>query len=309
MADDPYATLGVSGTASEADIRKAYRALAKELHPDLNPGNASAEDRFKKVSAAYHLLGDPERRKRFDAGEIDASGAERPEQQFYRRYADADGGGRYDSAAGFEDFADVSDIFADLFSGRSSGGRTGGGVKARGPDVRYHLDVDFLDAARGAKRRITMPDGKTLDLSIPPGISDGGTLRLKGKGAPGLGGGLAGDALVEVSVRQHTVFTREGDDIVVEVPITLDEAVLGAKVEVPTIGGRVNMTVPMGASSGDVLRLKGRGIRPKGRPPGDQRVVLKIVMPESVDPELETFMRDWRERHRYDPRQDLRRAS
>ena len=218
MADDPYRVLGVSKTASDAEIRKAYRKLAKELHPDLNPGDASAEDRFKRVAAAYHLLGDPERRKRFDAGEIDATGAERPEQQYYRQYAGGDGGERYYSSAGFEDFADVSDIFADLFRGRAGRGGGADGFEARGQDVRYHLDVDFLDAVRGAKRRITMPDGKVLDLSIPPGTRDGGTLRLKGKGAPGLGGGPAGDALVEISVRPHALFTRDGDDIVVPSP-------------------------------------------------------------------------------------------
>jgi DnaJ-class molecular chaperone len=182
----------------------------------------------------------------------------------------------------------------------------------RGQDQRYHLEIDFLDAARGTTRRITMPAGgpgnATLDVTIPPGVQDATVLRLKGKGAPGVGGGPAGDALVELAVRPHPRFRREGDDVVLELPVTLDEAVLGASVEVPTISGRVQMTVPKGSSSGDVLRLKGRGIKARGGH-GDQRVVLKVVLPDRVDPELEAFLTRWREAHRYDPRADLRRET
>jgi DnaJ-class molecular chaperone len=183
----------------------------------------------------------------------------------------------------------------------------------RGQDRRYHLEIDFLDAARGTTRRLTMPGetpgqtlgGATLDVTIPPGVQDGTVLRLKGKGVPGVGGGPAGDALVELAVRPHPRFAREADDIVLELPITLDEAVLGAKVEVPTIGGRVQMTVPKGSCSGDVLRLKGRGLKGKTGV-GDQRVVLRVVMPDRIDAELESFVKGWREKHRYDPRADLR---
>lgn len=176
--------------------------------------------------------------------------------------------------------------------------------------MRYQMEVDFLDAANGAMRRITLPNGNVLDVSIPAGIQDGATLRLKGKGGPGLGGGPPGDALVEVRVRPHPVFRREGNDIVMDLPISIDEAVLGGRVEVPTITGRVAMTVPKGSNTGDVLRLRGKGIRAAGQAPGgDQRVVFKVVLPRRIDPELERFFATWREEHRYDPRAELRRGS
>ena len=322
MAEDLYKALGVAKAATADEIRKAYRKIAKSSHPDLNPGDNAAETRFKAAQAAWDILGDPDKRARYDRGEIDATGQDRPQQQFWRRYADAGEGGRYQSQSGFADFADVSDIFSDLFGRAGAAGSGAGGtrMRVRGQDRRFHLEVDFLDAVRGTTRRITMPGGgtggetgegpggATLDVAIPPGVQDGSVLRLKGKGAPGIGGGAAGDALVELAVRPHKRFTRDGDDIVLELPVTLDEAVLGAKVEVPTIGGRVQMTVPKGSSSGDVLRLKGRGIKGKGGA-GDQRVVLKVVMPDQVDPELETFLKGWREAHRYDPRAELRRET
>ncbi len=299
MADDPYSVLGVAKTASQGDIKKAYRKLAKELHPDLNPGDKTAEERFKKISAAYHLLDDPDLRARYDRGEIDASGAERPEQAFYRHYAETEGGERYHSAAGYQDFADMSDVFADLFGGRGQGGGRRG---LRGQDLRYRLEVAFLDAAKGAKRRVTMPDGKALDLSIPAGTRDGGILRLKGQGGAGIGGEPPGDALVEIAVKPHAHFKREADDILLDLPITIDEAVLGGKVEVPTLGGRVKMTLPKGTSSGQVLRLKGKGIAAAGRPAGDLRVTIKVVMPKEIDQDLESFMQKWRAEHAYDPR-------
>jgi DnaJ-class molecular chaperone len=322
MAEDLYKALGVAKTATADEIRKAYRKIAKASHPDLNPGDKAAEERFKAAQAAWDILGDQEKRARYDRGEIDAAGQERAGQgragqQFWRRYADAKEGGRYRSESGFSDFAEFSDIFSDLFGRAGAAGAAGGGerIRVRGQDRRYHLDVDFLDAARGATRRITVAGGAgagagaaTLDVTIPPGVQDGTVLRLKGKGAPGSGGGPAGDALVELSVRPHRWFTRDGDDVVLELPVTLDEAVLGAKVEVPTVGGRVQMTVPRGSNAGDVLRLKGRGIkRPGGA--GDQRVVLKVVLPDRADAELEKFLKAWRETHRYDPRAELRRET
>jgi len=304
VSDDPYQVLGVSRTATQDEIRKAYRKRAKQLHPDLHPGDKEVEAQFKALSAAYQLLNNPEQRARFDRGEIDASGAERPQQHFYRHYADADEARRYTSSAGASEFEDLSDIFSDLF-GR---GRGGGGFQARGQDLHYQLEVEFLDAVNGARRRITFPDGNTLDLTIPAGTRDGSTLRLKGKGAPGAGGGARGDALIQVSVRSHPVFRREGNDIEIDLPITLYEAVLGAKIEVPTISGRVAMSVPKGSSTGKVLRLRGKGVKPQHGPAGDQRIVLNVVLPEKIDPDLERFMEGWRRAHAYDPRETLRRA-
>lgn len=300
MSDDPYKLLGVSKTASADEIRKAYRKLAKELHPDLNPGDKSMEDRFKKVSAAHSLLSDPEQRARFDRGEIDGSGTEVTQQRYYRHYADNDPSGRYHSDAGYRDFQATSDIFADLF-GRGGGGRSH--YRARGQAAHYRLAVPFLDAINGTKQQLNLPDGSTIDLTIPAGSKTGTILRLRGKGRPGLGDGPPGDALVELTVEPHAQFSREGDDIVLELPIALDEAVLGAKIEVPSATGRLRVTVPKGSSSGDVLRLRGKGA-PKGNGGhGDQRVVLKVVLPENIDGELEAFMEGWRKKHSYNPRE------
>jgi len=305
MAEDLYSVLGVAKTASAADITKAYRKLAKKLHPDLNPGDKAAEEKFKKIAAAYGIIGDEEKRKRYDAGEIDASGQETPQQRYYREYAGGAEGARYRSSAGFEDIGGFSDLFVDLF-GERGGARAGGRrFSMRGQDAQYRLEVDFLDAVNGTKTRITLPEGGTLDVTIPPGVTDGQVLRLKGKGGPGLGEGEPGDALIEIGVKPHPVFKREGEDIVVEVPITFDEAVLGGKVEVPTIGGRVSVTVPPGANTGQTLRLKGRGIKSKGRT-GDQLVKLSVMMPERVDDDLKGFAETWREAHRYDPRRKLK---
>jgi DnaJ-class molecular chaperone len=308
MAEDLYSVLGVPKTASAGDITKAYRKLAKKLHPDLNPGDEAAEEKFKKITAAYDILGDAEKRGRYDRGEIDASGQERPQQHYYREYAGGQDGARYRSTAGFEDIGAFSDLFGDLFGergGMREGGRGGARFSMRGPDAQYRLEVDFLDAVNGTKTRITLPDGGTLDVAIPAGVTDGQVLRLKGKGGPGIGEGEPGDALIEISVRPHPVFKREGDDIIVEVPITFDEAVLGGKIEVPTIGGRVFATVPPGSNTGQTLRLKGRGIKTKSGT-GDQLVKLSVVLPERIDDDLKGFAETWREAHRYDPRRKLK---
>lgn len=305
MADDLYSVLGVAKSAKAEDIAKAYRKLAKKLHPDLNPGDKTAEEKFKQVTAAYDILGDEAKRRRYDLGEIDASGQERPQQRYYREYAGGEDGARYRSTAGYEDMGAFSDLFGDLF-GRGGAGARGERFAMRGGDAQYRLEIDFLEAVNGAKKRITLPDGGTLDVTIPAGVEAGQVMRLKGKGMPGVGGGPTGDALVEIMVRPHPSFTREGDDIVVEVPITLDEAVLGGKVEVPTITGNVFATVPPNSNTGKTLRLKGRGSKGKGGKHGDQLVKLVVVMPERIDEELKDFAESWRAKHAYDPRRKLK---
>lgn len=295
MTDDPYTVLGVSRTASDAEIKKAYRALARKLHPDLNPGDAALEERFKSVSAAYDFLRDPERRKRFDAGEIDASGAEKPDRSFYRQYADTGQRHRYEPDGAFDDLS-------DLFGRGGFGGGARGGMRFRGGDLRYHLEIGFLDAVNGATRRVTTPDGATLDIAIPAGIADGQTIRLAGRGQPGLNDGPPGDALISITVTPHPVFVRDGDDIRVELPVSVDEAVLGATVDVPTVSGRVKLRIPPGSSSGKMLRLKGKGVKGPKPVAGDQLVTLKIVLPETVDATLKSAMETVRAAGSYDAR-------
>jgi DnaJ-class molecular chaperone len=306
MADDLYSVLGVTRTASAEDVAKAYRNLAKKLHPDLNPGDKDAENKFKKVTAAYDILGDPDKRRRYDLGEIDASGQERTQQRYYREYAGTEDGARYRSSAAYEDLGAFSDLFGDLFGKGGGAGARGERFSMRGGDAQYRLEIDFLEAVNGAKKRITLPDGGILDVTIPAGVDAGQVMRLKGKGMPGIGAGAPGDALVEIMVRPHPVFTREGDDIVVEVPITFPEAVLGGKIEVPTITGNVFATVPPASNTGRTLRLKGRGIKGKGGRHGDQLVNLSVVMPERIDDELRSFAEEWAKKHQYDPRQKLK---
>ena len=291
MAVDPYTTLGVKKDATQDDIQKAYRRLAKKLHPDLNPGNKAAEDKFKEVSAAYNLLSDPDKRSRFDRGEIDGSGTERPRQQYYRDFADRDGWSAYTSNAGFADFGDYAgteDILSEIFGRQGRGGR-----RRRGQDARYHLELSFLDAVNGGKQSIVLPDGTALDVSIPPGTRDGQILRLKGKGRPAVGEGPPGDALIEISVLPHPYFTRKDDDIYLDLPISLKEAVLGAKLKVPTPSGAVTVAVPKWSSTGRVLRLKGRGVSGSDGSKGDQYVKLMLMLPQKPDPKLEAFIKQW----------------
>ncbi len=299
---DPYKALGVARDASQDDIRKAYRRLAKKNHPDLNPGNAEAEKRFKEIAAANSIIGDEAKRARYDKGEIDDSGAERAERPFYRQYAEGGPGFKYSRQTGPGGPEDLGDIFADLFGRSGFGGGTG--FSARGGDVNYTLPVDFLEAVNGAKKTVTMPDGKRLSITIPAGVTDGQTLRLKGEGQPGLGSGENGDAMVTMHVGEHPNFTRDGDTIRSVLPITLGEALSGAKVHAPTISGAVNVTVPKNANSGHILRLRGKGVmnRATGKR-GDHLVELRIALPEGHNEELAKLIAEWEAKHPYDPRQ------
>jgi DnaJ-class molecular chaperone len=252
---DPYETLGVKRDASQKDIQAAYRRRAKKLHPDLNPGNKQAEKDFKDLSAAYEILRDEEKRGRFDRGEIDAQGAEKPDRRYYRDFAEAgQGGGAYENGAGFADLGG-DDIFAEFFSRRGRGN-----FRVRGADVRYSMEIDFLEAVNGATRQVTLPDGQTLEIRIPPGARDEQTLRLRGKGGAGENGAEAGDALIDLHVRPHPFFRRDGDDIRLDLPISLSEAVLGGKIRVPTPAGPVVASVPENSSSGRTLRVEGKGL-------------------------------------------------
>lgn len=296
---NPYEVLGVASTASAAEIQSAYRKLAKKLHPDLNPGDKSAEEKFKEVAGAYDLLSDAEKRKRFDNGEIDASGAERPQQQYYRDFASADHRHAYSDASGYADFMEGDDPFAELLR-RSQQSR----ANRRGQDMHYRLPIEFVESITGANKRITLPDGSTLDVKIPPGLLDGQSLRLKGKGAAGAGKGGPGDALIEVEVMPDRRFTRDGDDISLELPISLSEAVLGGRIPVPTPTGNVTMSVPKGSNTGTTLRLRGKGAPRRGGGHGDQFVKLKVVLPKPPDPELEAFVANWNRGKNYNPREE-----
>ena len=301
MVDELYKVLGVKKDAPHADIRTAYRSLAKKHHPDLNPGDKASEETFRKVQSAYDILSDEKMRGQYDAGEIDAEGKETP-RHFYREYADAGGDHPYASNAGFDD---LGDIFSDLFRAQQQGDGNVH-VRMRGGDVHYRMDVSFLEAVNGAKKRVTMPDSKTLDIAIPPGHRDGQMLRLQGKGMPGFGGGDAGDAYVEVHVKPHQMFRRRAQDILVDLPVAVTEAVLGARVHVPTAQGSVTMTIPPGSNTGDTLRLKGKGVPAFGKnSTGDQLVTLRVVLPKKVDAKLKAFLEDWAKDYDYDPRESM----
>ena len=302
--DDPYETLGVGREASQDDIRAAFRALAKRHHPDLNPGDAAAEDRFKAISAANELLSDPEKRLRFDRGEVDASGQEQAPRPSYREHADREPGRRYSRAgtAGGWSQDDLRDMFGSMFSGDRG---PDGASAMRGQDERYTMTTAFLDAVTGATRRLTLPDGRTLDVKIPPGTTDGRTLRLRNQGTAGWNGGEAGDALIEVRVAPHRYFIRKGQDILLDLPVTITEAVLGGPVDVPTPGGPVSMRVPAGSDSGTRLRLRGRGVPGRsGEASGDLYATLRVEVGRS-DPALDGFLRGWRPEHPLDPRRKM----
>ena len=306
---DPYTVLGVSKTASEDEIRQAFRKLAKKHHPDLNPGNKEAEVKFKEISQANEILSDPEKRRRFDAGEIDASGQETPPRGFYQDEAGGPSGRKYYRAGGHEDFVDMGGIFSEMFGQRrgfGGGGQGFEGFDMGGLPVSYTLAVPFLVAARGGKQRVTLPDGRTLDIDVPEGTSDGTTLRLKGQGMPGAKGQPAGDAYVEIRVQPHAFFEARDNDIHVEVPVTLREAVLGGRIKVPTVGGSVMLSVPAGSNTGTTLRLKGRGLLDrKSSQHGDQYVKLKVMLPDKPDDKLKAFLESWEAGKTQDPRQAM----
>ncbi|HSA82363.1 MAG TPA: J domain-containing protein [Geminicoccaceae bacterium] len=308
---DPYRVLNVPRSADQAAIKQAYRKLAKTLHPDRNPGNAGAEQRFKEVTQAYQLLSDPAKRARFDRGEIDAAGRPRHDFGFGGGFGSGFGGRRGGAAQGgpenlFEKM--FGSAFGRGFAGHTAGGQTGasfeellrgqtrgaGGAprqKQRGADRRYRLEIDFVDAARGGRQRLQLDDGRTIEVEVPPGTENSRTLRLKGQGAAGTADGPAGDALVQIEVRRHPQFSREGQDVHVEVAIALAEAVLGTRVTVPTLDGPVRLAVPPGTSSGRSLRLKGKGIAGPGGGRGDQYVRLLVTLPDVPDAELEAWAR------------------
>jgi DnaJ-class molecular chaperone len=297
MLDDPYDTLGVAREATAADIRLAYRKLAKAHHPDLNPGNAKAEERFKAVAAANEILSDPAKRRQFDAGEIDASGAPaRPPG--YEHYASGAPGRRYGPAAANWDQDDLQDIFGSMFEEIRRPG-----AARRGQDMRYKLTISFLQAVSGATSRLTLPNGRDLEVKIPAGTESGQVLRLRGQGGAGDGGD--GDALIEIEVAPHPYFERSGQDIRLVLPVTLVEAVLGAEVEVPAPGGRLRLRIPAGSDSGSQLRLRAKGVPAHGgMPAGDLYATLRIELGQP-DQALEDFLRGWQPAQKFDPRQNM----
>jgi len=310
LARDPYMELGIPRSASADEVRKAFRKLAKQHHPDANPGNKESEERFKRVSAAFDVLGDAAKRKKFDAGEIDADGRE--------TYRGAAGGGPWGPggpggpyrggpggprAESFEG-VDLGDILGEMMGrgGRGGGGfgGFGGGFSQRGGDVRAKLEIDLEEAISGGKKRIAFSDGRTIDVTIPKGAQEGQTLRLKGQGSPGRSG--AGDAFIELAIKPHALYRIEGDALVMDLPITLYDAVLGGKVEAPTPDGPVTLTTPKGSNTGARLRLKGRGLADAKGHRGDLFARLVVTLPETPDAALEAFAAEQKAKRPYSPK-------
>lgn len=293
---DPYSVLGVSKSSTDADLKKTYRTLAKKLHPDINAGDEKIADRFKEVSAAYALLRDKDLRARYDRGEINPDGSEKGfgGGGGFRGHPGGMGGGRF--GAGF----DPEEIFASMFGG----GRQQRQTRAqKGETKNYRLVVNFLEAVKGGKKPLTLGNGKTLNVTIPENVKEGQKIRLKGQGDRGTLGAPAGDAIIEIGIRKHAYFTCDGNDIHLDLPITLEEAVMGQKVTIPTIDGSVAMTLPKGSSSGRMMRLKGKGAAdPKSKTRGDQYVKLQIMLPTDPDPALEKVIGKWAK----DKSQDVR---
>lgn len=306
LAQDPYQELGLARDASGDEVRKAFRKLAKKYHPDQNPNDKAAEEKFKRVSAAFDILGDEDKRKKFDRGEIDEDGRETMRGGFRPGGGGGGGGfgGGYGRGPGGPDMegVDLNDLF-EMF-GRGGGGSRGGGFGGfggpqKGADVRAQVEIDLEEAVRGAKKRIAFSDGRTIDITIPKGAEEGQVLRLKGQGSPGRAG--PGDAMIELVIKAHPIFRREGAGLIMDLPVTVPDAVLGAKIEAPTPDGPVNITVPPGSNSGAVLRLKGRGLQAGGRR-GDLLARLVVTLPDKLDDELKRFAEHWRRDRPYTPK-------
>jgi DnaJ-class molecular chaperone len=328
---DPYDVLGVSKGASVAEIKNAFRKLAKKLHPDANKHDPKAASRFAELNAAYEILGEEAKRKAFDRGEIDAEG--KPRFQGFEGFGGRGRGGGFGREGNFDAFAwgsdgfqresgrgfgGFEDILKEAFGGGVGGaarGRPGGGFGfeqenfgaggfgGQNGDVAASLTISLPEAAHGAKKRVHLPTGKEVEVKIPAGLAEGQQIRLKGQGAAG-SGGRAGDLLITVSIAPHPLFAREGVDLRLELPIALYEAVLGAKVRVPTLDGAVELAIPAGTNSGRTFRFKGRGF-PGRDGKGDLLATVRIVLPERSDAELDELMRKWRERKPYDPRKRM----
>ncbi|MCR4281736.1 MAG: J domain-containing protein [Bauldia sp.] len=314
---DPYEVLGVSRTASEAEIKSAYRKLAKKHHPDQNKTDPKAKERFSEANSAYEIVGDKAKRKQFDRGEIGADGKPRFQgfEGFTQGGAPRGGPGsggnartfRWSSGGGAADGDPfmTDDILSDILGGLGRGGRGPARQQAmRGEDVTASVAVTLEQLVNGEKVRVDLPTGRTVEVAIPPGTRPGHPIRLKGQGRPGAPGGSPGDALVTVDFVPHPLFRVEGDALRRDIAITLDEAVLGAKVRVPTLDGPVTLTVPPKSSGGRALRLKGKGLPRAGGGRGDLLVTLRIVLPEGGDEELEALMKKWRAQHRYQVRDE-----
>lgn len=304
MAQDPYSELGVSRSASADEIRKAFRKLAKQLHPDQNPDDKAAEERFKRVSAAFDILGDEAKKKKFDRGEIDADGRETM-RGFSGAPFGQGGGFRGQTGGGGFEGVNFDEILGEMFGrGGASGAGPGGGrgFQSRGSDVRARLEVDLEDAIQGATRRITFGDGRALDVTIPKGAAEGQVLRLRGQGHPGRNGGPPGDVLIELAIKPHPVYRAEGADLYMELPVSVPDAVLGAKVQAPTPEGAVSLTVPKGSNSGATLRLKGRGgVDPASGRRGDLFARIVVALPDVPDAELIKLAEKWRSERPYQP--------
>ena len=298
----PYETLGVKSSSSQEEIKNAYRNLAKKYHPDLNPGSKEAEKKFKEIAGAYELVGTPENRAKFDRGELSQENRGPSETRSTNRqgpfyHKTQEGGGRYSQSFGGLD----DDILQSIFNRMGRGEQSQSSRDIPGQDVLYQMDIDFKDAVLGAEQEITLPSGRRLRVKIPAGVDSGSKLRFSGQGSPGAGSAPAGDAYVELKVKPSPLFKRTGNDLEIELPISIQEALLGAEVQVPTIDSSIFLKIPQGVNTGTRLRVTGQGIPTLSRR-GDQYVVLKIMMPPQIDSEFKESIQSWSKRQSFNPR-------